>query len=99
MAWLLQAVCTHPLLACCLQALCIAACYPEDWPLLIICPATMKLVWQEAGEQFRECGSAMLCSSGVVLFAQRDSGVAVRSQAAVAGLQAGLLWHSTWLVA
>lgn len=35
------------------QALCIAACYPEDWPLLIICPATMKLVWREAGELWR----------------------------------------------
>ncbi|EFN53502.1 hypothetical protein CHLNCDRAFT_136835 [Chlorella variabilis] len=31
------------------QALCIAACFgPEDWPLLIICPSTMKLVWQDA---------------------------------------------------
>ncbi|KAL4424200.1 hypothetical protein ABPG75_001501 [Micractinium tetrahymenae] len=31
------------------QALMIAACFaPEDWPLLIITPATMKLVWQEA---------------------------------------------------
>lgn len=38
------------------QALCIAACYPEDWPLLIICPATMKLVWREAGELWRQEG-------------------------------------------
>ncbi|KAL4442762.1 hypothetical protein ABPG77_006756 [Micractinium sp. CCAP 211/92] len=31
------------------QALMIAACFaPKDWPLLIITPATMKLVWQEA---------------------------------------------------
>jgi hypothetical protein len=22
-----------------LQAVCIAACYPEDWPLLVICPS------------------------------------------------------------
>lgn len=32
------------------QALCIAACYaPEDWPLLVVCPSTMKLVWADAG--------------------------------------------------
>ena len=34
----------------CPQALCIAACFgPEDWPLLIVCPSTMKLVWADAG--------------------------------------------------
>jgi len=32
----------------CLQAICIAACYPEDWPLLIICPSSMRLVWHDA---------------------------------------------------
>jgi hypothetical protein len=33
------------------QALCIAAAFgPEDWPLLIVCPSTMKLVWADAGE-------------------------------------------------
>eukprot|EP00887_Chlorella_sp_A99_P006963 scaffold2.g6963.t1 len=32
------------------QALAIAAAFgPEDWPLLVVCPATMKLVWQDAG--------------------------------------------------
>lgn len=32
-----------------LQALCSAACFaPEDWPLLIVCPSTMKLVWRDA---------------------------------------------------
>ncbi|DBA78642.1 TPA: hypothetical protein ACH3X1_008561 [Trebouxia sp. C0004] len=30
------------------QAICIAACYPEDWPLLIICPSSMRLVWYDA---------------------------------------------------
>lgn len=31
------------------QALCAAACFgPEDWPLLIVCPSTMKLVWRDA---------------------------------------------------
>lgn len=30
------------------QALLIAACFPKDWPLLIVCPATMRLVWADA---------------------------------------------------
>ncbi|DBA88569.1 TPA: hypothetical protein ACH3X2_005037 [Trebouxia sp. C0005] len=30
------------------QAICIAACYPEDWPMLIICPSSMRLVWYDA---------------------------------------------------
>ena len=31
------------------QALAIAACFaPQDWPLLIVCPSTLKLVWQDA---------------------------------------------------
>lgn len=25
------------------QALAIAACYPEDWPLLVVCPSSMRL--------------------------------------------------------
>ncbi|DBB17338.1 TPA: hypothetical protein ACH3X3_014381 [Trebouxia sp. C0006] len=31
-----------------MQAICIAACYPEDWPLLIITPSSMRLVWLDA---------------------------------------------------
>ena len=32
------------------QALLIAACFgPDDWPLLIVCPTGMRLVWEEAG--------------------------------------------------
>ncbi|KAG7668731.1 hypothetical protein Ndes2526B_g03642 [Nannochloris sp. 'desiccata'] len=30
------------------QALALAACYKDDWPLLIVSPSTMKLVWKEA---------------------------------------------------
>jgi hypothetical protein len=30
------------------QAICIAACYPEDWPLLIICPSALRLQWADA---------------------------------------------------
>ncbi|KAL3135100.1 hypothetical protein ABBQ32_008044 [Trebouxia sp. C0010 RCD-2024] len=30
------------------QAICIAACYPENWPLLVICPSSMRLVWYDA---------------------------------------------------
>ena len=33
---------------CVVQAICIAACYPEDWPLLIITPSSMRLVWLDA---------------------------------------------------
>lgn len=32
----------------CMQAICIAACYPENWPLLVICPSSMRLVWYDA---------------------------------------------------
>ncbi|GBF89187.1 hypothetical protein Rsub_01904 [Raphidocelis subcapitata] len=28
-----------------LQAIAIAACYPEDWPLLVVCPAGLKRMW------------------------------------------------------
>ena len=31
-----------------MQAICIAACYPKDWPLLVVCPSSMRLVWYEA---------------------------------------------------
>jgi hypothetical protein len=30
------------------QAICIATCYPDDWPLLVVCPSSMRYVWQEA---------------------------------------------------
>ncbi len=33
---------------CVAQAICIAACYPQDWPLLIITPSSMRLVWLDA---------------------------------------------------
>lgn len=42
------------------QALMIATCFaPDDWPLLIITPATMKLVWEEAGQSV--CVCACMC--------------------------------------
>ena len=28
------------------QGLAVAACYKEDWPLLIICPSSMRMSWQ-----------------------------------------------------
>ncbi len=31
-----------------IQALALAACYKGDWPMLIVAPSTMKLVWKEA---------------------------------------------------
>ena len=27
------------------QAICIAACYAENWPLLIVCPKSVLRVW------------------------------------------------------
>lgn len=30
------------------QAICIAACYPENWPLLVISTSSMRLVWYDA---------------------------------------------------
>lgn len=30
------------------QAICMATCYPDDWPLLVVCPSSMRYVWQEA---------------------------------------------------
>lgn len=33
-----------------LQALAAMACYREEWPLLIVVPASLRLVWAEAAE-------------------------------------------------
>lgn len=33
-----------------LQALAAMACYREEWPLLIVVPASLRLVWAEAVE-------------------------------------------------
>lgn len=30
------------------QAICIAGCYPEDWPLLVVCPSALRLQWADA---------------------------------------------------
>ncbi len=30
-----------------LQALCIAACYAEDWPLLVVCPPSLRYAWAQ----------------------------------------------------
>ena len=30
------------------QAIALAACYPEDWPLLVICPSTLRETWRRA---------------------------------------------------
>ncbi|KAK9804695.1 hypothetical protein WJX72_000259 [[Myrmecia] bisecta] len=30
------------------QAICVASCFPESWPLLIVCPSSVRLVWLEA---------------------------------------------------
>lgn len=27
------------------QAICIASCFPADWPLLVVCPSSMRFVW------------------------------------------------------
>ncbi|CAM9206983.1 unnamed protein product, partial [Phaeothamnion confervicola] len=35
-----------------LQALAIAACYMEDWPLLIVVPASMRLTWASEVERW-----------------------------------------------
>ncbi|CAL8464419.1 g3954 [Coccomyxa elongata] len=29
------------------QAICVAACFHEDWPLLVVCPSSMVLTWLE----------------------------------------------------
>jgi hypothetical protein len=34
------------------QAACIAAAYPSDWPLLVVCPSSMRYVWQEELRQW-----------------------------------------------
>ncbi|KAI8476387.1 MAG: P-loop containing nucleoside triphosphate hydrolase protein [Monoraphidium minutum] len=30
-----------------MQAIAMAACYPEDWPLLVVCPASLRTMWRE----------------------------------------------------
>lgn len=30
------------------QAICIAACFPDDWPLLVVCPSSLRLQWYDA---------------------------------------------------
>ena len=30
------------------QALCAASCFPDSWPLLVICPSSMRFVWAAA---------------------------------------------------
>lgn len=56
-----------------IQAICIAACYPEDWPLLIICPSSMRLVWYDALTNWlpaclipEESGSLVVIGNGKV---------------------------------
>lgn len=52
LTFLLLSLCFH-LLVCCqglgksLQALSVASYYHEDWPLLIICPSSLRLNWGE----------------------------------------------------
>lgn len=31
-----------------LQAICVAACYNLEWPLLIVCPSSVTITWLEA---------------------------------------------------
>ena len=31
-----------------MQAICIAACYNVEWPLLIVCPSSVTITWLEA---------------------------------------------------
>ena len=31
-----------------LQAICVAACYNVEWPLLIVCPSSVTITWLEA---------------------------------------------------
>ena len=40
------------------QALAIAAAYRAEWPLLIICPASLRLVWADAFEVWCGAGAA-----------------------------------------
>jgi len=35
-----------------LQALVMATFYKEDWPILVICPATLRYVWKEQAERW-----------------------------------------------
>ncbi|KAA6361014.1 MAG: putative helicase carboxy-terminal domain protein, partial [Streblomastix strix] len=46
-----------------LQALAISCAYPEDWPLIVICPSTLRFHW--ADEIERWCGREM-CPPGSV---------------------------------
>jgi len=34
------------------QALGIMSCYREEWPVLVLVPASMRLVWAEAAERW-----------------------------------------------
>eukprot|EP00033_Pygsuia_biforma_P002088 GCRY01002318.1.p1 GENE.GCRY01002318.1~~GCRY01002318.1.p1 ORF type:complete len:677 (+),score=146.03 GCRY01002318.1:317-2347(+) len=31
-----------------LQGLGVAACYPHEWPLLVVCPSSLRLAWRDA---------------------------------------------------
>lgn len=35
-----------------LQAIALASCYREEWPLLVVCPASLRLVWAEELEKW-----------------------------------------------
>lgn len=35
-----------------LQAIAVASCYEDEWPLLIIVPASLRLVWAEEFEKW-----------------------------------------------
>lgn len=37
------------------QAIAAAALYAQDWPLLVLCPASLRLLWAEQLEQWLPC--------------------------------------------
>ncbi|KAG1680929.1 hypothetical protein FOA52_009888 [Chlamydomonas sp. UWO 241] len=53
-----------------MQAVCAAACFPDAWPLLVICPSSMRWVWAAAVNDWLpegllpEPGSVWVLSSG-----------------------------------
>ncbi|GFR50029.1 hypothetical protein Agub_g12179, partial [Astrephomene gubernaculifera] len=34
------------------QALALLSCYPEDWPLLVVCPTSLRYTWQAAIQEW-----------------------------------------------
>lgn len=54
-----------------IQALACAAVYKSDWPILIICPSSLKFNWQE--ESIRWLGSEGIYPSQIQIIAKRSN--------------------------